>query len=486
MSPLQFKIERMRRIFRGEEKFGEGKPAEQATNYRFDQMMDEIVEAAKKNTLESGDQIPEVDLLVSLSGFSPATTILAYNLLKPKEILVITSHEAEEGIDTIATHIIGPKKLNHRQFKQTKCVPTDPLGIYKIVKQEIMERKARTKEPVRAIIDITGGKKVMSATGALAAWQLDLPLCYIESKYDPELRQPVPGSEVLLLLKNPTTLFCDEEMKRANTLFNEGAFNAAKKAYEGLEERVQSPQLARFRKDLAGLYNAWCNLDLDTLAVCVADTGKRLNEPHLDLDHSTAQKIRTQLEFLEKVRTKDSHSLILCYFLLGEHYFRLKRHDFAALLYYRTIEACLKEHLEQSYPGFSTKTPDYSLLGNPDELENAYLEISRTINREYVVKSLPRPIGLMNAAGILYCLRNPFTGLAEIDTPERLKHLLKLAESRNQSVLAHGYQTITADQGKSLRHKALVIAGAFWKTYHNCEDLKDLCESLTFTRIGHE
>src|SRR5262249_43970877 len=161
--------------------------------------------------------------------------------------------------------------------------------------------------------DITGGKKVMSATAALAAWQLDLPLCYIDSDFDPELRQPVPGTENLLLLSNPTTLFGVQEMENVLQMFNSGAYQAARARYHELSERVSQPGKARFLRDLSALYGAWCDLDLACLPACIAAVEKSLPDTLAlgEVTPETADRIREQLAFLRTLQEKNRLPILL-------------------------------------------------------------------------------------------------------------------------------------------------------------------------------
>ncbi|MFD0591991.1 hypothetical protein ACFQZ4_04970 [Catellatospora coxensis] len=64
----------------------------------------------------------------------------------------------------------------------------------------------------------------MSAGAALAAAQLDLAMCYIDSDFDPEMRQALPGSERLCVLPNPTALFGDKDMAAAMAMFRAGLY----------------------------------------------------------------------------------------------------------------------------------------------------------------------------------------------------------------------------------------------------------------------
>ena len=252
---LEDKRATWRKIFRGEQAFGEGTPSEQAARFHRAELSKEVIRAAIQG---SPKPARKVDLLVSLSGFSPMTTIIAYEVLRPRRLLVISSSSARGGIDEIGEHVVGAGKMAFRDFTHAECDPVDPLSIFDIVRRE-----AGSWEDERPyqVIDITGGKKVMSATAVLAASQLDLAFCYIDSVFDPELRQPVPGTERLVLYETPAAIFEARELGTIQELFNNGGFEEAEARANRLSDRMEHPREARLLRDLAGMYLSWRNLN---------------------------------------------------------------------------------------------------------------------------------------------------------------------------------------------------------------------------------
>src|ERR1700754_58023 len=99
MEPLEEMNLRLRCIFRGEEEFGDGPPAEQARRFRLTELLFAVVEQAKINSTD----VPRdrVDLLVSLSGFSPETTIIAFRLVRPAQLMIIGSDATLSSLDII-------------------------------------------------------------------------------------------------------------------------------------------------------------------------------------------------------------------------------------------------------------------------------------------------------------------------------------------------------------------------------------------------
>lgn len=122
MGTLEQKIDWMRRIFRGQESYGEGTAAEQANQYRLAEMYLEVVEAARKNS--AGVERPSFDLLVSLSGFSPETTLLAFELLEPGRLLVISSASTRSKVNVIHEKLKG--RLEFSEFQHAIAIRSIP------------------------------------------------------------------------------------------------------------------------------------------------------------------------------------------------------------------------------------------------------------------------------------------------------------------------------------------------------------------------
>ncbi|WP_307520100.1 TIGR02710 family CRISPR-associated CARF protein [Streptomyces umbrinus] len=481
MGSFEGKAARLQRIESGQEQYGPGDRKEQATRFYLDEMLDEIVERAAQRS-NRRPRTP-VRLLISLAGFSPITTVLVYRLLKPQRMLVVTSLNAQSSIDVIGEQVIGAGRLRHQDFRHAPVVPTDPLGIYRVVRTELEELEKRDEERPYAVIDITGGRKVMSAAAALAAWQLGLDLCYIDSDYDPARLRPVPGSDRLLLLDNPTALFGEQSMSAALEMFANGAFESARQRYDELCEIVAEPGRARFMRALSELYRAWCDLDLTALPQGVRAVEKALHHVRHDVSAQTARRLERQLTFLHLLAEGDHDSLLVCFFVLGEHYRDVGRHDFAALLYYRAIEGCLAGRLERLAAGFSCGRPDYTVLtADPEGLRARYVDIQRSLGRKDADGTLPPVIGLMSAAVLLAALDDDMLRSAQLSGPKALSHLNSLATTRNKSVLAHGSATVGAKESQTLGAKARAVLRGYWSTLGTGDDVAALCEELKFVR----
>ncbi|MCA1702971.1 MAG: hypothetical protein LC808_06750 [Actinobacteria bacterium] len=480
MSLFDQKAARLYRIERGEEGYGEGSAAEQALRFYLDALLDEAVKRALARSDPRSDQ--PVRLLISLSGFSPLTTILAYELLRPEQLLVLFSEDTRAGIDSIADHVVGRSGLRYRDFMSRPCVPTDPHGVYRVVKEELDSIRSADGQRPYVVLDITGGRKVMSAAAALAAWQLKLTLCYVEADYDPRLRRPVPGSDRLLVLGNPTELFGEQAMDAALRTFASGAFNAAYQQYDDLCDTIAEPARARFMRALSGLYRSWCDLDLSGLPANLRSVQTTLTRVRHLITSDTERRIGVQLDFLRRLSEGDPDCLLVCFLVLGEHYREIGRHDFAALLFYRTMEGCLTSRLEQRVAGFSCEQPDYLLLSSDvEQLRLDYAAVATSIGKDPGL-ALPPIIGLMNAALVLAALDDPLLARAKLASSKALGHLNTLATARNRSVLAHGDRTVSPTQSGTLESKARAVLRAYHRLRDDGEDIDSLVEHLRFIR----
>jgi hypothetical protein len=88
----------------------------------------------------------------------------------------------------------------------------------------------------------------------------------------------------------------------------------------------------------------------------------------------------------------------------------------------------------------------------------------------------------MSAAALLSALDDELLRRARIHTAEALQHLRKLGEYRNQSVLAHGYQSIAAEQSRQIEGMALQLLRAFWALHQPDENIDQLSAMLRFVR----
>lgn len=170
------------------------------------------------------------------------------------------------------------------------------------------------------------------------------------------------------------------------------------------------------------------------------------------MTHDTAQLLTRQIEFVGKLISGDESVKVVNFFVLGEHYSKLRRTDFAALLYYRTIEGAFQQRLRLGYSGFDCGHPDYTVTKVPaPELLERYNQVIGQLGWARVT-ALPEKMGLISSAVLLHVLKDPLLRRIDIANMKGLSHLVQQAEARNGrwsrrwpgTTRAGGYRRITA------------------------------------------
>jgi len=456
---------------------------EEKDNFYYENLLDDVVKLAKERWANNKNvKNKEFDLLITMSGFSPETSIISSKVINPKQVLVISSKKTSEGINIIGEHVVP--MIGYSNFHHLTCDPTDPLKIYKLIKNKVSE--ITNEEKLKAIVDITGGKKIMSAAAGLVAWQLDMPICYIESKnYDPIRRRPIPGGEDLLYLPNPITLYGHEEITRGKVLFNKGQFSEAHDRFLELSERLEEPKYAKFLKDLSKLYSKWCDVDIEELMESIINVKEHLNDNFVILQgfyENDMKKVTKQIDFLESLQKNDIKTKLLNFYLLGLFYKNnLKRYDFSCLFFYRAMEGCFAYRLKNKYNIVINKPVYSNLKINKDELEKRYVDSLAEIGWDNKVLSLPDyPLGYANMAALLISLGDK---MFDAKYKFNLKTIVSMGSLRNKSILAHGTTPLKLKDANRLEKFAERFLHAFYETMdgglddsvsfkENIEDLK--------------
>lgn len=467
---------------------------EEAVRFYFENLMDPVAKFARTCWKKDTKFREDFDLLVSLAGFSPQTTIIAARCLRPKELLVIRTADTKKKIDSIAKFVKNQEEdwsLPDSCFNFVECNPTDPLQIYSEIRKRVEQKVARSGE-AQIAIDITGGKKVMSAIAGLIAWKLNTQICYIDSEYSQELRGPEPFSERILMLGNPLTIYKDDEIRMARRAFNQGRYSIARRDFGRLAASLPEPAYARLMERLSKLYESLCSFDLEGLGETIDDIENELRKPGSDLEKhlrtGESHSLEYQLTFLRKLIEGDRASRALAIFLIGSIARDQKNPHFTALLCYRAIESCLTYRLISEYGIGDTHDPDYTRLKEvTDSLESKYSNLmksvldpkdhTKTSRRNERRFELPPWLGFLNSAALLVACEDEMLVDSGFAGQKGLARLKSLSDTRNASILAHGYGKTGMQEAERLFDGAILMVEAFWKRY------KSFYEKISFRTL---
>ena len=167
--------------------------AKEAKDFYYENLFETVIERFEKNNQHviSGSS---VDVLISILGFSPEPIVLGAKLLKPKTHII--SHDAGVSLNEENNRIVS-KYLENYKFVELNDETFACL--YDTLKEQLSITPAQ-----HCAINITGGKKSMSASAGIFARDFFCDLIYVDyNKYDPSTRRPEPGSEFLNLVYSP-------------------------------------------------------------------------------------------------------------------------------------------------------------------------------------------------------------------------------------------------------------------------------------------
>lgn len=167
--------------------------AKEAKDFYYENLFETVIERFEKNNQHviSGSS---VDVLISILGFSPEPIVLGAKLLKPKTHIII--HDAGVSLNEENNRIVS-KYLENYKFVELNDETFACL--YDTLKEQLSITPAQ-----HCAINITGGKKSMSASAGIFARDFFCDLIYVDyNKYDPSTRRPEPGSEFLNLVYSP-------------------------------------------------------------------------------------------------------------------------------------------------------------------------------------------------------------------------------------------------------------------------------------------
>jgi CRISPR-associated protein (TIGR02710 family) len=488
--------QRWQRIRAGEEVYIEGHAShEQARAFHADHIAPITLEHVRQSYLKRRGE-RRIDVLVSMVGLSPATSITAAYVLRPEHLVLVYTRESLGGVDAICDALIAEHRLlKFSQITKRLCQASDPVDIYRVIKESIDEA-AITLERDEGIdyIDITGGKKVMSAAAALVAWQLGLNICYTDSRFDKLTRTPFPGSEEFKQLGNPLEIFGEQEIKVATELFNGGNHTAAAEQFRQLSKRIRTSEQVRFYATLSRFYADWCAFRFDEMAEHIPHLTSDIAAGRAGLTSAQATRLAFQFEHLDRLRSRDNldeRLLLVDYILLADHYFNHDRREFAAMLYYRAFEAAASYRLATAFD-IDASVPNY------EQWETSRFERFITLSREVYrvsdsVDFTPSPQLSFMASILALAAHEEAMGekregiglmeRAELHKIGLLKGLQSIATIRNASILAHGSTPIPSGDLSRLARNAHRFVEAVWDESAPALPFARTLEALRFLEL---
>lgn len=405
----------------------------EAESFYYENVFPEVLERFRSR----GRHLKNYRYLISLLGFSPAPIILLIKTINPEKVLFITSEEAGHHLDLIQRETGLPLSRIDLHWVNS----SESTEVYSAIKNFVVGKK----EPQEVLVDITGGKKAMVGGAAMAGNVLGMDVCYVDyERYDPELRQPDPGTEYPNILKNPLQVLGDIDFQRAKEFFNEYHFARCIEVLNELDRRVEDLWGVRRLKALAEIYSQVDTFHFEGAASKLERVLEEKCGDNRFVSDDDLQRWRGVLEVLVKKDHPD-HRLYSClnYFYSGRRFAERKRFDIAVFLMYRTIEMILAGALKEA--GIDPSNPVYP----PELTVDLYnSKLKEVYEDAYFVKELPPKVGLMDCAIFLSMKNHPLV------KDLNLKGLQGIVRIRNDSHFTHGSRPLGEEDYNKIRRQA--------------------------------
>lgn len=448
------------------------------------------------------EQKLEVDNLIILGSGQANTAALLIAVFNPKRIaFLVTSQTARvfpQNVVSKLKHLIDIDELRcpvntwpYTDTQEEQRPPINPgffqrdhssiTAIYEGVRDIFDYWKGLGIKQSEIFLDLTGGMSTMTVGAAKSAHVLDLSSIYITSQY--QNNKIIEGSQRIEFVPNPYKVFGDLEAEEAKRLYRSHDYNGAQRIFAKLAKEVPEAQRYQLYADLSEAYDAWEVLDFKKAAVKLAAVLNNIN--HDSALHSYIHQLQEQLnsaqelsEITSTVGSDDRNSklsvladknkilhLLSTLRSIAKRRASNERYDVAALYQYRAIEL-ISQHRLATYHCLASDI-DYSQITDPqsgqqiakNDLKNRYINKHRLVidarrrrqpnDRTQLATDLPsKKPGLFASYNLLAALDDPFLqNYNWVDIEVR-------TETRNNSILAHGYRLITQNEFESFAQVA--------------------------------
>ena len=316
----------------------------------------------------------------------------------------------------------------------------------------------------------------------MAGALIDVQLVYVGSDdYLTDFRKPNPGSEQLLYIDNPISVFGDLEIGKAMTLFEQCNYAGAREKLSYLKENVPEPGMRQqldFAYLLASAYEAWDALDFTRAGEAMRMLNRRMkrdSKTHgtflmMDYrDRLTEQEILlNQLDHIPAlIKEKRQKNILQDKNLMTALMFTMyqnakvreqqEKYDMASLLMYRLLEMIEQRRLAEY--NLYVSSMDYSALdyskvqldgkADLDRIRDNMNRIRESMFGRQTNRFLPDQVSLLDGYMLLQALGDAISKVQNGRDIDFLRKLRSMVYLRNNSIFAHGLGPVgPADYGR--------------------------------------
>lgn len=406
------------------------------------------------------DEHPPTLLICTVGGsVEPLVQTLLY--WRPVRVIFVPSEQTKAQIDAIlrehserADHPLSPG--SYEWFLVSD--PESLEGCLRVMQRldEEVERWRARGEDYRVIADFTAGTKCMTAALALQGRRWPCLFSYVggEQRTKEGVGVVVPGAERIVHQANPWDALGHQAVEDFVVLFDQRAFVAAERVAAEAKKRVDRPhrksELTAL-EHLASAFDHWDRFEHKKSLNKLADAQKATNNLRAVFGYEKATRLFEDLErsrrHLTELCEAEPPSRLHVLDLLANASRRREegRLDDAAARLYRAIEAVAQVALKERHRIENTEKIPLDRI--PEGLQ---LEWRCRARNGMVTAGLQDAYRLLQSLGDELGRRFEAAELSGRESP-----LL----ARNRSILAHGFERVSATVADRLWNSALDLAG---------------------------
>ncbi|TVL99180.1 MAG: TIGR02710 family CRISPR-associated protein [Candidatus Brocadia sp. WS118] len=390
-------------------------------------------------------------ILISVGG-SPQPIIKSLNEQRPEYICFFTSEATK---DSTEKDILPCLTYKPRHWDWIITPNAEGLSeCYREIATRLPDilKKWNVKES-ELIVDYTGGTKTMSVAVTLATIELSSTYTYVGGveRNKNGVGIVIDGKERMLYLDNPWNEIAFMDKKRACILFNKARYASASEVFAVIEEKVSENHKPFFKalKNMSDGYDLWDRFkheDARTRLYSCRDILKTYSLHNKKSDGFVNQLLQN-INFLDKHKDNaelSNHDLISNARRRAE--LECKYDDAVARLY-RAMEAIAQFKLKTTYDIDSSNVKEDLI---PADIRGEFVSKYRD-NKDNKIK-----LGLYVSYDLLNKLNNPL-GKNFFEFYE--KEIRGLLDIRNNSILAHGYRSVSQETYEKLLEVILKFSG---------------------------
>ncbi|MGQ4895001.1 MAG: hypothetical protein ACP6IQ_10315 [Candidatus Njordarchaeia archaeon] len=410
-------------------------------------------------------------LLIITVGLSWPPIALSLCYFKPEYVIAVTTERSKESL--VIAREIARKMAWNGKLRAIEVRGDDPEKIYDALSKEFEDfskfMKKWESKRFNVIVDMTGGKKVMSGAVMLFAEglknankEVTVTVVYIDSKpiiIDGSMRLKginKPLTENLILIRDPIIFYSDLKYKILKELMRTYNYKSVIEQVNGLIRTLPERYKSKFIiiKFLAESYlMAMYKDDYGRASSLLLEAQKRITtynltdsfRSELDLIQANRKVFSIIAEAQRKRAFGHEGALLIAldFFIKARRYESIEEISTAAILYYRIIELIQQYTFKKEYD-IDTAQPKYDkLFRYVSNLEERFGKETREIYRRSL--KLPATISLLNGTIILKILGNKLVENIDIN------QLKKAINVRNQVPREHGLGGIKKKSLKEIR-----------------------------------